>query len=238
MKRSEATASAGSLAFNGGRRVFPKIKAAHRKRFFRELGGSWDLWYALLGEPSEALSAEEASAVRTVERLLSRLASPSLLDLGCGDGAILKRLAPHCASARGADVSAEALRRARRACRGMKNVGFDRVTSTTLPFADASFDLILCRRMFSHLDLEPVVLYLREARRVLKPKGRLLFDLPDIRHEPYWSSLLSEDGTNWPGNHRPRFWTVGAARLVVGRCGFRVESLKPGAWFEITAARA
>jgi ubiquinone/menaquinone biosynthesis C-methylase UbiE len=51
-----------------------------------------------------------------------------------------------------------------------------------LPFASRSVDLLLCRGVFHHLNDTSLELLLRDARRVVGPRGRLAW------LEPVWSS--------------------------------------------------
>jgi ubiquinone/menaquinone biosynthesis C-methylase UbiE len=99
-------------------------------------------------------------------------AAERVLDLGGGDG----RLAPELAAAELtiADVSAVALERARRRVprARLTHVEPDR----PLPFEDSSFDLVLCADVLEHV--RDVQLLLSEARRVLRPGGRLAVTTP------------------------------------------------------------
>jgi SAM-dependent methyltransferase len=52
--------------------------------------------------------------------------------------------------------------------------------ANSIPYPDESFDLIFSDNVFEHLDQPELVL--REAARVLKPGGRLLFKTPNRHH--------------------------------------------------------
>lgn len=100
-----------------------------------------------------------------------------VLDAGCGNG-VFGRYFKEKTGCRlvGVDGSAFALEAARRA-------GYDEVHLcpdmgvAPLPFADASFDFVLCKDVLEHL-LMPLEL-LRELRRVLRPGGLLLCHVPN-----------------------------------------------------------
>ena len=94
------------------------------------------------------------------------------LDLGCGDGRLTVEL-----QARGivaAAVSEVALERARRRLPDATFVGV--TPDEPLPFDDLSFDLVLCAETIEHV--RDVQLLLSEARRVLRPGGRLALTTP------------------------------------------------------------
>jgi ubiquinone/menaquinone biosynthesis C-methylase UbiE len=117
------------------------------------------------------------------EALAGRLIRPSgfdvrgckrILDAGCGNGRythFLLRQADPDARITGFDYSQRMLQRARQRLRS------DRATQvaadlTQLPYADASFDAIVCGWVLEHLpDPRPG---LRELARVLQPGGKLL----------------------------------------------------------------
>src|SRR5579884_1046969 len=117
------------------------------------------------------------------EALASRLLSPAgfdvrgckhILDAGCGNGRYSKfllRQADADAVITGFDYSQQMLRRAR------ERLHSDRATQvaadlTRLPYADASFDAIVCGWVLEHLpDPRPG---LSELARVLRPGGKLL----------------------------------------------------------------
>ena len=96
-----------------------------------------------------------------------------LLDVACGPGAFVLAAAPRVRFARGMDVTAEMLRRARRFqhehC--LANASFDRGEAEHLPYAQGAFDVVCCHFAFHHLT-DPGVAF-REMLRVVKPTGRL-----------------------------------------------------------------
>jgi SAM-dependent methyltransferase len=72
------------------------------------------------------------------------------LDVGCGSGAAVRAAAPRVARAVGVDLSPGMIERARELARGLATVEFVVGDSEALPFADASFDAVLCSASFHH----------------------------------------------------------------------------------------
>ncbi len=97
-----------------------------------------------------------------------------LLDIGCGRGQILKLLASRANRAVGVDIDSDATRLARAALMlaGLPNCSLRSGDMYRLPFADAEFDTIILDDVIA--DARHPVRALTEARRVLKPKGRLV----------------------------------------------------------------
>ncbi|HET7231174.1 MAG TPA: class I SAM-dependent methyltransferase [Longimicrobium sp.] len=107
---------------------------------------------------------------RWLDRVLPR--EPlRVLDMGCGNGALLLQLGGRVAHGVGVDASAGMIERARLRAAGRPNLEFVHITGPELPFPDASFDVITSLLSFRYLDWDPVMM---ELRRVLKPGGRLL----------------------------------------------------------------
>lgn len=104
-----------------------------------------------------------------------------LLDLGCGTGtlAILAKQAHPHATVVGMDGDPRILGMARRkAERAGVAVQFDEGMAYALPYPDASFDAATATLMLHHLTPDQRAQTLVEARRVLRPGGRLV--LADI----------------------------------------------------------
>ena len=91
-----------------------------------------------------------------------------LLDIGCGGGSHMLEFARAGWTTTGVDESEDQLRLARR--RGCDVVRADAVA---LPFADVSFDAAVS--MYTHTDVDDFGALLREARRVLREEGALVY---------------------------------------------------------------
>jgi SAM-dependent methyltransferase len=158
--------------------------------------------------------AHQAALIWPHERevLRRRLDEPPacVLDLGCGTGEILRRFEADFAPCRvvGLDLFAGHLRRAPAPV--VLGDGF------RAPFADATFDLVLVRHLLQALPDPPALL--REARRLLRPGGRLhllvedyaglLFDIDDHEVADNFrevAPLFRREGTDlYQGRRAPR----------------------------------
>jgi ubiquinone/menaquinone biosynthesis C-methylase UbiE len=97
-----------------------------------------------------------------------------LLDAGCGTGHTALAFAPHVREVVALDLAESMLGQARALAeqRGVQNIEFRQGDVESLPFEDASFDLITSRYSAHHWP-NPLAA-LREFRRILRPNGNLL----------------------------------------------------------------
>jgi len=134
---------------------------------------------ALRGIPDSvpALAGEDADARRLHRALVAlTLVAPlgDLLDIGCGQGRILKLLASRAQRVVGVDIDpgARQFARAELLLGGVENASLRKGNMYELPFEDHEFDTIILDDVLGGAD-EPI-LAIWEARRLLKPGGRLL----------------------------------------------------------------
>ena len=133
------------------------------------------------------------------------------LDLGCGDGAVSTAIPADELTL--ADVSAVALERARARLAGVEAVELD--PDEPLPFADGTFDLVVCTETLEHV--RDVQLFLSEVRRVLEPGGRVAITTPAHRR------LIA---TPDPFTPHLRFLTKRTLARLLDGMGFDVRLLR------------
>jgi ubiquinone/menaquinone biosynthesis C-methylase UbiE len=120
-------------------------------------------------------------------RALEGLSPARILEVGSGTGELLRAVARRFPGAEltGIDLDAQALALAEKKLRKDGTVArLVLAPAQALPFADATFDLVLSSLMLHHLPTKEKVRALREWRRVLEPHGALLlvdFGVPRSR---------------------------------------------------------
>jgi len=118
-------------------------------------------------------SDAERAVYRVIIDLTVTAPIGSLLDVGCGRGQLLKLLASRATRAVGVDIDAGArqLARADLMLAGVPNCSLRKGDMYQLPFADHEFDTIILDDVVG--DAKYPVRVLKEARRLLKPGGRM-----------------------------------------------------------------
>ena len=94
-----------------------------------------------------------------------------VLDIGCGNGALLNALSDRIASGCGVDESARIIERAKLKNADEGNLSFQKINGPVLPFEDGKFDVVVSLMSFRYLDWDPL---LQEIKRVTKEGGKFL----------------------------------------------------------------
>ncbi len=155
----------------------------------------------------------------------------SVLDVGCGEGYLLRKAAGRASLIFGADLDGNRLRGTRDRS-GRSPVGFAVADAQRLPFADASFDRIICTETLEHVvDTQRA---LRELARVLRPGGRLAISVPHFLCEAILLRLI-RGYLEFPNGHR-RIFTPRTLTRALARAGlepyatYRRDSLEAAYW--------
>jgi len=169
----------------------------------------------------------------TMRAIRDSEARGSLLDVGCGDGCLMARVAPLMNKVVGVDSEAGAIRWAKEKLLNVPNCEPIQTACYDLPFPAESFDIVTSADVIEHLT-DPRH-HLQEIRRVLRPGGALVLTTPkwrpdrkwDHRHEKEYraeelSALLAEYF------HRVDltfFWPLRWSRFYATRFGWRLLKL-------------
>ena len=141
------------------------------------VAGKFEAEYAALENSrfSSAFTYGRAKIDRLVDDLFGALPKgAAILDVGCGTGEHLKRALGLRLKAAGVEPAPAMLAAARR---GVPEAQIEEGVATSLPFEDGEFDAVIMIEVLRYLDRSDIEQALREARRVLRPGGKLLVTL-------------------------------------------------------------
>ena len=196
----------------------------------REGYDRWAASYDTEGNPLLALEEPE------VDRALGDVLGRDLLDVGCGTGRHAIRLALAGARVTAIDFSEPMLAKAR-AKPGAERVRFLlHDVAAPLPFADASFDRVLCALVLEHV-ADPRAFF-AELGRVTRPDGRAVVTAmhPAMFLRGVSARFLDEASGELL---RPRSYVLQLSDYVMGAqdAGLRILALSEHAADETLAAR-
>lgn len=95
-----------------------------------------------------------------------------VLDIACGTGRLMDY------ATQGLDASIEMLKIAQAKFPDKKMI---QAQATTIPLEDKSLEVVFSFHFFMHLDRDTIVQIIQECHRLLKPKGRIIFDIPSAK---------------------------------------------------------
>ena len=126
-------------------------------------------------------------------------AGHSVIDLGCGSGRLAKQLGLAFPKLRyhGIDVVPELLSYA--ATKSPQHFRFSLNENIAIPSPDDSVDFVTAFSVFTHLFHEESYCYLLDAKRAIKPGGKIIFSfLESSNHWPTFEHVLSVIGHRGP----------------------------------------
>jgi ubiquinone/menaquinone biosynthesis C-methylase UbiE len=151
-------------------------------------------------------------------RLADLTPGEAVLDVGCGTGSLAiaaKRAVGPTGTVNGIDASPEMLARAeKKAGRAGAAIVFRQAAAQALPFPGNQFDAAFSTVMLHHLPRSGREQCLREIKRVLKPRGRLL--VVDF-------GSAEKPGHIFPGFHRHGYVRFDDVLELLESVGFRID---------------
>jgi SAM-dependent methyltransferase len=151
-----------------------------------------------------------------------------LIDVGCGSGRLTKALVQYLTgNYLGIDVVPELLDHARKQ-NPRPGWRFEAAQGLSIPEEDGRADVVCFFSVFTHLSHEQSYVYLRDAKRVLKPGGRVVFSFTQFGNPNHWrwfEMAIAEIGANLPPNV---FISRDAITAWAEHLGFTVQTMLDG----------
>jgi ubiquinone/menaquinone biosynthesis C-methylase UbiE len=171
----------------------PELKVSQSAAFVGSIPSTYDRYLGPLIFEDYAADLVRRLAPRSGERVL---------ELACGTGIVTRRLAgalPAGAALTATDLNEAMLQVARGAVAADARVTFQQADACAIPFPNASFNAIVAQ--FGVMFFPDKLKAMREARRVLAPGGRYLFNVWDsLEHNPIPRIVHETVAARFPAN--------------------------------------
>ena len=141
----------------------------------------YDAWHRRVHESDPEHEDASSPWYDLVRKSIGPVAGLRILEVACGRGGFVRELARAGAGVAGCDFSFSALRVGKSKLNGNGSTGLDdrfvQGDAQKLPFADASFDIVISCETIEHVpDADSA---LKEMHRVARPAGRLFLTTPN-----------------------------------------------------------
>ncbi|MFB3916097.1 MAG: class I SAM-dependent methyltransferase [Terriglobales bacterium] len=158
-----------------------------------------------------------------------------LIDVGCGSGRLAQELRDYLMGKYlGTDIVPELLEYAARGT--PPHWRFRLVDGLDIPEKDAVADMVCFFSVFTHILHEESFYYLREARRVLKPGGRIVFSFLDISQPSHWPIFENMSKAPAKSPHLNMYLGTDMIHAWSQHLGLELEQLQGGdtPWFPLS----
>lgn len=204
--------------------------AAHL-RGLQERHGEARAWELLVGDTDHWVGVLEKGVLLN----LGLEEHDSILDVGCGTGRLSWRLsAEHKGRFIGTDILAPVVDYARRRT-NRPDWEFQVAVEPPLPAADASVDWVTFFSVFTHIVDEDIYRYLADAKRLIKPTGRIVFSYLDYANPEHWPLFEQSVADRAPLKLLTHFLNRTTIEAWASRLGLKVQALHDGAepWIKL-----
>ncbi len=202
----------------------------------RELYNRWfDRWTSANGSDAAAMAATiggefEAFGILEREVLIQAGLRPDgyVIDIGCGSGRLAKPLSDYLTGGYlGTDVVPDLVEYARNLV-GRPAWRFAVVEGLTIPEADGQADIVCFFSVLTHLLHEESYVYLREAKRVLKPTGKIVFSFLEFAIPSHWAVFADNIETIADDHPLNVFISREAIAVWAAHLGLSIEAIYDG----------
>jgi len=161
-------------------------------------------------------------------RSLNLSAADLVVDVGCGSGRLAMQLAP-LPDLRyvGTDIVPELFEQARKITR-REDWKFVVTEGLEIPCEDGVADFVCFFSVFTHISHEDCYRYLREAKRVLKPGGRIVFSFLEFYMYSHWPVFEASVDHGHALDHHNQFIERTAIDAWRSRLGLNLDLIADG----------
>ncbi len=152
-----------------------------------------------------------------------------VIDIGCGSGRLAKPLSQYLKGKYlGIDIVPELISYARQIV-GKPDWRFEVAEGLSIPEKDGTGDFVCFFSVFTHLLHEQSYVYLQEAKRVLKPQGKIVFSFLDFNVPSHWN-VFKCNINDLQFNSHPlnMFFCKDAIQIWAEHLGLEVQIIQDG----------
>ncbi len=106
-----------------------------------------------------------------INKHLPEMSNKVILDIGCGNGALLRELSTRVRAGVGIDISSRLVSLAQKWGSPKNNITYHVVDGPVIPLGDHTVDVVISMLSFRYLDWDPIM---KEIERVLRKDGKLI----------------------------------------------------------------
>lgn len=164
-------------------------------------------------------SPDQKCIAFSIAKLFKKQKAKKILDVGCGSGWLVKDLKAEGFESFGCDLSEEAIRIAKNDNKTSRFI--KKASAVKLPYPRSSFDALVAVSMIEHLTQAEAKKFLREAIRVLKPRGWIFLVTPNKITPLRLIYLIIRQ--KWPALKDPthiNFYTPGSLKKLLAKFSF------------------
>jgi ubiquinone/menaquinone biosynthesis C-methylase UbiE len=182
----------------------------HGKRDLKKTYQNWvDHWKGIKSY-DEAMSLAVGGDFDTIGKIECAIlthyglkSTDYLIDVGCGSGRLAKPLAAYLMGRYlGIDLVPDLVEYARKVT-ARPDWRFEVIDHIEIPEAEGQADMVCFFSVFTHLLHEQSYWYLEEAKRVLKPDGRIVFSFLEFVESSHWQVFMNTVNEERSGGIHP-----------------------------------
>lgn len=184
----------------------------------------WEYWSQRPDLEDRYFARQVGEAVLEFVSCYAPLVGAMVLDLGSGPGFLVDRLLNRGARVHAADVSERSIARLEKRLAGREGwLGARLLDGPSIPWPNGTFDLVCCLETIEHLTDVECAQTLAEARRVLKPSGKLLVTTPNEERLEENLTLCPNCGSIYHRMQHLRSWSAADLARALEQAGFDVR---------------
>jgi len=145
----------------------------------RYLGIPGDYQYRAIHEGIFIQRVWHLNKIYLVEEKFDVASDDTVVEIGCGSGNLLSRMAKKALLVMGVDISDAAIEFARQQCAGLHNVNFQLASVGTMELQEGYYTKVVCQEVIEHLLEDEIDQLMSKSYEALKSGGRLLITTPN-----------------------------------------------------------